>query len=55
MKNIPCQYTLVKRYVRNSKERNQIIILKGIGTAVVVKSFSKQRKNFVPVVAFAFE
>jgi hypothetical protein len=53
MKNIPCQYTLVKRYVRNSKERNQIIILKGIGTAAVVKSSLSQRKGIVPVVAFA--
>jgi hypothetical protein len=52
MKNISCQYTLAKRYVRNSKERNQIIILKGIGTAAAVKSFSSQRKDIVPVAVY---
>jgi hypothetical protein len=53
MKNIPCQYTLVKRYVRNSKERNQIMELKGISTAAVVKCSLSQRESIVPAVAFA--
>jgi hypothetical protein len=42
-----CQYTLVKRYVRNSKERNQTIILKGISTAAVVKYSLSQRESIV--------
>jgi len=53
MKNIPCQYTLVKKYVRNSKERNQIITLKGINTVVVVKSFLRQRDSTAHAVASA--
>lgn len=50
-----CQYIDVKNYVRNSKERKQIIVLMETSTVVAVKCSLFVIKTTVHAVAYAFE